>query len=587
MRAAWVTVLLTACSLAVDADAPDAEVVRLEAAVPAPDGAAGDGDDAAVAVADARPALDLAVASPRDAAPDPAPGCAAETCNGADDDCDGEVDEDFRLGTPCVVGLGRCERRGVRVCLGGADACDATPGVGREEVCDRVDDDCDGVVDEGAGDCCRPGERHACGPDVGACEAGEQVCGVGGTWGECIGAVGPEAEGCDGEDDDCDGAVDEGLMGCDPCEPGAQEARCDGIDDDCDGRTDEGLRNACGACGALPAEACNGVDDDCDGSVDEGVLNRCGRCGQLPREVCDGRDDDCDGTTDEGVVNACGACGPVPAEDCNGRDDDCDGTTDEGFANLGARCEAGVGACLRVGELRCDAAVDGVRCSAEAGAPGVEACGGDDEDCDGQFDEDLRCGCVDEVCNGEDDDCDDETDEGVLNACGGCGPVLREVCDGVDNDCDGQADEDFADLGSRCWEGVGACRRDGVRVCGRGAGTVCDAVPGDPRAELCNESDDDCDGVFDEGVVNACGQCGAVPEETCNGADDDCDGEVDEDFDLERDVDHCGRCGQRCVPHGDRCRQGQCQCGPFDECDVVCIAGRCDDFCGGDGNPCP
>ncbi|MDP6947358.1 MAG: MopE-related protein, partial [Myxococcota bacterium] len=87
-----------------------------------------------------------------------------ETCNFKDDDCDGAVDEDWpELGAVCVVGLGRCERRGTRVCLGGADACDAVPGEGREEACDRVDDDCDGVVDEGTGDCCEPGEQRPCG----------------------------------------------------------------------------------------------------------------------------------------------------------------------------------------------------------------------------------------------------------------------------------------------------------------------------------------------------------------------------------------------------------------------------------------
>lgn len=46
--------------------------------------------------------------------------------------------------------------------------------------------------------------------------------------------------------------------------------------------------------------------------------------------------------------------------------------------------------------------------------------------------------------------------------------------------------------------------------------------------ELCNGEDDDCDGVVDDGVLNACGSCGPVPTESCNGEDDDCDGAVDE-----------------------------------------------------------
>jgi hypothetical protein len=46
--------------------------------------------------------------------------------------------------------------------------------------------------------------------------------------------------------------------------------------------------------------------------------------------------------------------------------------------------------------------------------------------------------------------------------------------------------------------------------------------------EICNGIDDNCDYQIDEGVTNACGDCGLVPEETCNGIDDNCNGEVDE-----------------------------------------------------------
>ncbi len=56
--------------------------------------------------------------------------------------------------------------------------------------------------------------------------------------------------------------------------------------------------------------------------------------------------------------------------------------------------------------------------------------------------------------------------------------------------------------------------------------------------EICNGSDDDCDGVVDNGVLNACGACGPVPSETCNGADDDCDGSIDEGV-----LNACGGCG--------------------------------------------
>jgi hypothetical protein len=59
-----------------------------------------------------------------------------------------------------------------------------------------------------------------------------------------------------------------------------------------------------------------------------------------------------------------------------------------------------------------------------------------------------------------------------------------------------------------------------------------------PGAEDCNGLDDDCDGLVDDGVTNACGACGDVPAETCNGLDDDCNGLVDDGV-----TNACGACG--------------------------------------------
>ncbi len=91
--------------------------------------------------------------------------------------------------------------------------------------------------------------------------------------------------------------------------------------------------------------------------------------------------------------------------------------------------------------------------------------------------------------------------------------------------------------GSACQEGVGVCRERGRLVCVDGA-LVCDAVPGAPAAEQCDGRDNDCDGVVDEAVSNACGRCGVPPDEVCNGVDDDCNGVVDEGL-----QNACGGCG--------------------------------------------
>lgn len=83
-----------------------------------------------------------------------------------------------------------------------------------------VDDDCDGLVDEGCA--CVPGETLPCftaGADrrgVGACRDGLARCTELAAWvgNECRGATLPSTETCNGLDDDCDGATDEGLARC-------------------------------------------------------------------------------------------------------------------------------------------------------------------------------------------------------------------------------------------------------------------------------------------------------------------------------------------------------------------------------------
>jgi alpha-tubulin suppressor-like RCC1 family protein len=78
---------------------------------------------------------------------------AAETCNQVDDDCDGLTDEDFAVKT---CGFGLCQKMVAECALGGSvQACIADqPDVADQDLCDNLDDDCDGKVDEGASRFC-------------------------------------------------------------------------------------------------------------------------------------------------------------------------------------------------------------------------------------------------------------------------------------------------------------------------------------------------------------------------------------------------------------------------------------------------
>ncbi|MBI5077346.1 putative metal-binding motif-containing protein [Candidatus Falkowbacteria bacterium] len=182
---------------------------------------------------------------------------AKELCNAIDDDCDGDIDEEFFIGAPCV-GVGACGF-GKLECDGeDSTICSTSPSGSEDkssvEVCgDNADNDCDGSVDE---DCeCDPGDEQICGSsDVGECQLGWQECGADGKWDACAGNVEPATELCNGLDDDCNGLVP--IDEADADKDGWRD--CEGDCDDSDKDVSPG-----------EAEICNGLDDDCDGTVDE------------------------------------------------------------------------------------------------------------------------------------------------------------------------------------------------------------------------------------------------------------------------------------------------------------------------------
>jgi len=405
---------------------------------------------------------------------------------------------------------------------------------GAQETCDRADQDCDGTVDE------EPADPSTWYPDddgdgygrtdepVEACEAPHGYAAHDGDCDDTDGRYHPGAAeddctvahdyNCDGSTqyEDADGDLIPACEDCDDSDafsfPGSPE-NCDGSDNDCDGDVDEeaidattwyGDADGDGAGGTtFTQDACEQPDgyvasaDDCD-DLDDSALPG-------GTEVCDDADNDCDGGTDEGVGVTWYA------------DADHDGYGDPDDAQDG--CDEPVG--YTANDQDCDD-------SDPAAHPGgVEVCDGADNDCDGDADGDaldadawysdsdsdgygdpeteaLACEAPTDTV-ADDTDCDDG-DTSV-------NPGATEVCDGADNDCDGDTDDADGSLDTSTGttfyadaDGDGHGGTSPVVACELPSGAAADSTDCDDgdaavntdATEICNDIDDDCDGDIDD-----------------------------------------------------------------------------------------
>ncbi len=510
---------------------------------------------------------------------------ADELCNGRDDDCDGETDEEPALG--CQWWFLDADRDNFGVltearCLCAPDAetgydtmqpgdCDdaaAAVWPGAAEACNGGDDDCDGATDEPGATGCAFWLRDSDGDGFGVAADALCLCApdalyraaAGGDCDDGEAAARPDAsESCDGLDNDCNGVVD------DPDTPGCTPHYADADGDGYGGA--DAPQCLCAASGRFTAlrsgdcddalafvnpgapERCDGVDNDCDAQTDGPGSAGCvtlfaDRDGDTFGVAADTRclcaPDDVHRTSVGGDCDdADPAVSPAAGEACDTLDNDCDDAVDEPGA-------AGCVLYLRDAD-RDEYGVSGdARCLCTALAPYDRSVGGD---------------------------CDDEA--------ASVHPGVAESCNGVDDDCDGIRDNvDAAGCTAYLYDGDGdgwgvsgdtrcLCAPLGAYAARRGPDCNDTAPLQNPGAtEACNDVDDDCDGATDEPGATGCvvylrdhdgdgfgvagtGQCLCAPAgertatvggdcddasesvypaavEVCDAVDNDCNATVDE-----------------------------------------------------------
>jgi len=488
------------------------------------------------------------------------PGAAETTCDATDNDCD-----------PTTLDDPDGDGDGAGVCTDCNDG-ESAMFPGNPEICDGLDNDCNGPVDDGLlfidywPDTDGDGYGDASGSPVNACAQ----------------PAGHVADNTDCNDADFD------------VNPGATETTCDSIDNDCDPATldapdgDDDGATVCTDCNdAEPAmfpgnpEICDGLDNDCNGNIDDGFIgdsywpdtdgDNYGDENASPVTACAPPPNHVANNTD--CNDAEPAMFPGNPEVCDDLDNDCNGSADDGLATADYWPDSdGDG----FGDESGTAVAD---CAQPAGHVA------DHTDCNDD-DFDVHPGATEITCDSVDNDCDPATlddpdgDGDGVGVCSDCNddeaamfPGNTEICDGLDNDCNDSIDdglpleEYWPDADS---DGFGDAEAEPVDACAAPPGHVANASDCDdddldvnPDADevTCDGKDNDCDPStadevdLDSDGVGSCSDCNdseatVYPgaEEICNDAlDNDCDGNTDTD-----DTD----CGATTNPNDD----GGCGC---------------------------
>jgi len=332
---------------------------------------------------------------------------ATETCNMVDDDCDGMVDDNtmtvayyldsdgdgYGTGTASVMSCAPISGRAPN----NTDCDDTRASVhpGATEVCNGLDDNCAGGVDngltfinywpDGDGD----GFGNQSGMSQSACAPISGRVTNNADCNDANASIRPGAtEICNGIDDNCAGGVDNGLA--------TQNYWVDGDGDGFGAGTPAMLCGPLGGrvangndCNDLSAavrptatETCNNIDDNCSGGVDEGDPGGGAACTTGQLGVCGPGTRHCVTGSVQCVRNV-----NPSAETCNNLDDDCNGPVDDPFTDKGTACNVGLGVCLRMGTRVCATSGTGTVCNVDAGSPTAPSCDGLDNDCDGVADE--------------------------------------------------------------------------------------------------------------------------------------------------------------------------------------------------------